>query len=86
MAEKVGRFLSGSYVNSTHIVQYSLSPDPTLWGSNLSPNHAEPDDALHNPEIKNGKFVDPTTVSISSRGIANIGCLVILCVGLLALL
>ncbi|KAJ7103721.1 glycoside hydrolase family 16 protein [Mycena epipterygia] len=64
---------------------YSLAADPTLWGSNLSPNHAEPDDALHNPEIKNGKFFDPTTVSISSRGIANIGCLVILCVGLLAL-
>ncbi|KAJ7182667.1 beta-glucan synthesis-associated protein [Mycena crocata] len=65
--------------------KYSLSPDPAMWGSNLSPNLAEPDDALHNPEIEGGKIVDRTTLSISSRGLANFGCLLILCLGVLAL-
>ncbi|KAJ7905030.1 glycoside hydrolase family 16 protein [Mycena leptocephala] len=65
--------------------KYSLAPDPTQWGSNLSPNLAEPDDALHNPELKGGKFVDPSLFSISTRGITNIGCLVVLCLCILAL-
>ncbi|KAJ7905031.1 glycoside hydrolase family 16 protein [Mycena leptocephala] len=66
--------------------KFSLSPDPTLWGSNLSPNHAEPDDILHNPEFKDGKLVDrPNSSGISARGVANIGCLAILCLGLVAL-
>ncbi|KAJ6466948.1 beta-glucan synthesis-associated [Mycena sanguinolenta] len=65
--------------------KYSLSPDPALWGSNLSPNLSEPDDALHNPEMKGGKFVDNTSFSFSSRGFYNIGCLVVLCVAILAL-
>ncbi|KAJ7254664.1 beta-glucan synthesis-associated [Mycena haematopus] len=65
--------------------KYSLSPDPALWGSNLSPDLAEPDDALHNPEMKGGKFVDHSTFSISSRAIYNVGCLVVLCLAILAL-
>ncbi|KAJ6600808.1 beta-glucan synthesis-associated [Mycena sp. CBHHK59/15] len=65
--------------------KYSLSPDPALWGSNLSPNLTEPDDALHNPEFEGGKIVDRTKTSLSSRGIMNIGCLVIICLALLAL-
>ncbi|KAF7377691.1 Beta-glucan synthesis-associated protein [Mycena sanguinolenta] len=65
--------------------KYSLSPDPALWGSNLSPNLSEPDDALHNPEMKSGKFVDNTSFSFSSRAFYNIGCLVVLCLALLAL-
>ncbi|KAJ7740934.1 glycoside hydrolase family 16 protein [Mycena maculata] len=65
--------------------KYSLSPDPALWGSNLSPNLPEPDDALHEPEMKGGKFVDHNTMSITSRGIANLGCLAFLCLAILAL-
>ncbi|KAF7369038.1 Glycoside hydrolase family 16 protein [Mycena venus] len=65
--------------------KFSLSPDPTVWGSDLS--RPEPDDNLHNPEIKNGKFVDGASSSgfITGRGVANIGCLAILAVGLVAL-
>ncbi|KAJ7267489.1 glycoside hydrolase family 16 protein [Mycena rebaudengoi] len=59
--------------------KYSLSPDPTLWGSNLSPNLPEPDDDLHDPRI-----VDRSTF-FSWRGLANLGCLVILVLGIIAL-
>ncbi|KAF7369039.1 Beta-glucan synthesis-associated protein [Mycena venus] len=65
--------------------KYSLGADPKEWGSNLSPNLAEPDDALHNPEMKGGKFVDHNAFSISARGIYNVGCLVVLCLAILAL-
>ncbi|KAJ6450985.1 beta-glucan synthesis-associated [Mycena vulgaris] len=65
--------------------KYSLSADPQLWGSNLSPNHVEPDDALHNPDVLDGKIVDRTSLSLSSRGIANAGCLIIICGALLTL-
>ncbi|KAJ6550125.1 beta-glucan synthesis-associated [Mycena capillaripes] len=67
--------------------QFQLSPDPTLWGSNTSPNHAEPDDALHNPEYnKGGKVIDRQTSGIlTRRGIANIGCLVVISLALVGL-
>ncbi|KAJ7103722.1 beta-glucan synthesis-associated protein-domain-containing protein [Mycena epipterygia] len=66
--------------------KFSLSPDPALWGSNLSPNLVEADDILHNPEFKGGKLVDrPSSGIITRRGIANLGCLGILTLGLVAL-
>ncbi|KAJ7182666.1 glycoside hydrolase family 16 protein [Mycena crocata] len=66
--------------------KYSLSPDPALWGSNLSPDHPEPDDRLHNPEFEGGKIVDHMDFSLlTSRGLANLGCLAVLCLGLLTL-
>ncbi|KAJ6567708.1 beta-glucan synthesis-associated [Mycena vulgaris] len=65
--------------------KFSLSPDPTMWGSNLSPDLREPDDALHNPEFKGGKLVDRNSSVLTSRGLSNIGCLVLLCLGLLTL-
>ncbi|KAJ7768363.1 glycoside hydrolase family 16 protein [Mycena metata] len=66
--------------------KFSLSPDPTNWGSNLSPNHPEPDDYLHNPTMVGGKVVDRSSSSkFTRRGIANIGCLVILSLGLVGL-
>jgi hypothetical protein len=52
--------------------------DPTLWGSSLSPNHAEPDDNLYNPEFKDGKLVDSLSSSSGTSGRAIVGCLVIL--------
>jgi len=68
------------------IAQFSLSPDPRHWGSELDPAISEPDDFLHNPEVKNGKVVDMSTGSIFSlRGLANIGCLALLGLVLLAL-
>ncbi|KAG7451540.1 glycoside hydrolase family 16 protein [Guyanagaster necrorhizus] len=65
--------------------KFSLGADPSTWGSNLSPNFAEPDDALHLPTVRNGKMVEDADLSFSSRGIANVGCLTILCSGILAL-
>ncbi|KAK0188685.1 glycoside hydrolase family 16 protein [Armillaria mellea] len=66
--------------------KFSLAADPATWGSNLSVNYQEPDDALHNPTVRGGKVVDDDAISFSKRGIANVGCLMILCLGLLALL
>ncbi|KAJ7040799.1 glycoside hydrolase family 16 protein [Mycena alexandri] len=60
--------------------KYSLSADPANWGSNLSPNLAEPDDFLHDPRRK-----DETSFAFSKRGLANVGCLVFLCLAILAL-
>ncbi|KAJ6598824.1 glycoside hydrolase family 16 protein [Mycena vulgaris] len=81
------RLPDSSYTSSkgTLSEKYSLSADPQLWGSNLSPNHVEPDDALHNPDVLDGKIVDRTSLSLSSRGIANAGCLIIICGALLTL-
>ncbi|KAF9016764.1 glycoside hydrolase family 16 protein [Hymenopellis radicata] len=63
--------------------KYSLAADPTTWGSNLNPYYAEADDALHNPTVRSGRIVDDDThFSWSSRGMANLGCLLILCCGL----
>ncbi|KAF8901945.1 glycoside hydrolase family 16 protein [Mucidula mucida] len=64
---------------------FSLGADPRTWGSNVSPNVAEPDDELHCPTVRNGKLVEDSDISFSSRGIANLGCLFILCIGILML-
>ncbi|KAJ7363796.1 glycoside hydrolase family 16 protein [Mycena albidolilacea] len=60
--------------------KYSLAPDPALWGSNIYPNMTEPDDDLHNPDSK-----DHSSFSLSTRGIYNIGCLVVLCLAIMTL-
>ncbi|KAJ7678229.1 beta-glucan synthesis-associated protein [Mycena polygramma] len=66
--------------------KFSLAPDPTLWGSNLSPDLVEPDDALHNPTVKGGKYVDDhSAFALSGRGFYNLGCLFILAGGIVAL-
>ncbi|KAJ7485722.1 beta-glucan synthesis-associated [Mycena latifolia] len=63
--------------------KFSLSPDPALWGSNLSSSVAEPDDRLHAPESK--ADLDTSGSVISGRGLANVGCLVVLALALVAL-
>lgn len=68
--------------------QFSLSPDPRLWGSDLSPDLVEPDDDLHNPELVLEK-TDATKkkkVAVTTRAITNVGCLVILLSALIVLL
>ncbi|KAK0484903.1 glycoside hydrolase family 16 protein [Armillaria novae-zelandiae] len=65
--------------------KFSLGADPSTWGSNLSPNVEEPDDALHLPTVRGGKMVEDADLSFSRRGIANVGCLTILCTGILML-
>ena len=50
----------------------------------MFPDVREPDDDMHDPDVKIRRAEDRS--SLSARGLANIGCLVFLCVGVLALL
>lgn len=66
--------------------QFSLSPDPASWGSDLSPEHHEPDDYLHNPDPKRDRKNDRGGSIFTCRGLSNLGCLTLLTVFLLTLL
>lgn len=66
--------------------QFSLSPDPSAWGGDLSLSHAEPDDYLHNPDPKRDRASDDGGHIFTARGLANLGCLVFLAVGIITLL
>jgi hypothetical protein len=66
--------------------QFSLSPDPSAWGGDLSLNHAEPDDYLHNPDPKRDRASDGGGHIFTARGLANLGCIVFLAVGIITLL
>lgn len=65
--------------------KYSLSPDPAAWGSNLSPDFPEPDDYLHNPDPRRDRKHDTGGHFFTFRGLTNLGCMIVLCVGLLTL-
>lgn len=66
--------------------QYSLAADPSSWGADLSVDHQEGDDYLHNPDPRRDYKSDKGGHIFTSRGLANLGCLLILCVGMLTLL
>ncbi|KAL4070806.1 glycoside hydrolase family 16 protein [Scleroderma citrinum] len=66
-------------------IQFSLSPDPRMWGADISPNHPEPDDYLHNPDPRRDRKHDRGGSVITCRGLSNLGCLLVLTTGLLAL-
>jgi len=65
--------------------KFSLSPDPASWGSDLSPEHHEPDDYLHNPDPKRDRKNDRGGSIFTCRGLTNLGCLTLLIVLLLTL-
>ncbi|KAN0121672.1 beta-glucan synthesis-associated protein [Russula decolorans] len=65
--------------------KFSLSPDPASWGSDLSPNHPEADDFLHNPDPKRDRNNDKGGSIFTSRGLSNLGCLSLLILTLLGL-
>ncbi|KIM41990.1 glycoside hydrolase family 16 protein [Hebeloma cylindrosporum] len=67
-------------------VQFSLPPSPQSWGLPLDINTKEQDDYLHNPDPLRDRKVDKGGNIFTSRGIANLGCLFILCAGCLMLL
>lgn len=76
-----------SFNNHTISDKYSLSADPATWGSNLYPNVPEPDDALHSPDARKGKYREHSSGSmLTRRGMANLGCLALLLAALLTLL
>ena len=66
--------------------QYSLSPSPAQWGMPLHMNNPEPDDFLHNPDPRRDMKNDPGGTIFTLRGLANLGCLVVLALGCLMLL
>ncbi|KII90597.1 glycoside hydrolase family 16 protein [Plicaturopsis crispa FD-325 SS-3] len=65
--------------------KFSLSPDPRTWGSDLSPDHPEPDDFLHNPDPRRDRKNDAGGNVFTYRGLTNLGCLLVLGAGLLTL-
>ncbi|THU81776.1 glycoside hydrolase family 16 protein [Dendrothele bispora CBS 962.96] len=65
--------------------KFSLTPDPNTWGSALYPNTPEPDDYLHDPDPKRDRHSDCGGSFITSRSFSNLGCLLILALGVLTL-
>ncbi|KAI0053742.1 glycoside hydrolase family 16 protein [Auriscalpium vulgare] len=65
--------------------KFSLSPDPQKWGLNVSPEFLEADDDMHNPDERKGKDLYHHGDVFTVRGITNVGCLLVLCVGIVAL-
>lgn len=62
--------------------KYSLPASPQQWGTPLSVDIPEADDDLHNPEKRSRS---DEWRALSLRGASNLGCLVILMLGLLML-
>lgn len=63
-----------------------MAADPANWGTEIAGNHPEPDDHIHNPDPRRDRKNDKGGTIFTTRGIANLGCLLILAVGLVALL
>ncbi|KAJ7045525.1 beta-glucan synthesis-associated [Mycena alexandri] len=63
--------------------RYSLGPDPAKWGCSLDLQEEDPDDELHRPEVITG--IERGGHALSVRGATNLGCLLILVAGILAL-
>ncbi|KAF8648209.1 hypothetical protein AX16_006348 [Volvariella volvacea WC 439] len=66
--------------------KYSLSPSPATWGTPLSMDVTEADDALHNPDPRRDSVSDKRGSVFTSRGLANLGCMAVLTVGIITLL
>lgn len=49
-------------------------------------SHPEPDDFLHNPDPRQGRKLDKGGTIFTFRGLANVGCLLIIGLGFLMLL
>ncbi len=65
--------------------KFSLSADPGSWGADVNPQHAEPDDYLHNPDPKRDRRGDHGGTIFTARGLMNVGCLLILGMALITL-
>ncbi|KAI5831982.1 glycoside hydrolase family 16 protein [Schizophyllum commune Tattone D] len=64
---------------------FTLSPDPSQWGSRVAMHETEPDDDLHNPDPGRDRHTDLRWGMITKRGLANIGCLAILLAAIMTL-
>ena len=65
--------------------KYAISPDPSFWKEYGTYDVEDPDDSLHEPE-REGRGRSRRGHLFTTRGLANIGCLFILVVGILGLL
>ncbi|THU76916.1 glycoside hydrolase family 16 protein [Dendrothele bispora CBS 962.96] len=66
--------------------KFSLNADPRLWGHDLSPNLIEADDDLHRPDPESeARKIEFGGHAVSKRGLTNVGCLALLCLGILTL-
>jgi len=61
--------------------KFSLHPDPSRWGYDVSPGSVDADDWLHKPE----KNINDTGSIWNTRGIPTIGCLLLLILCLVGL-
>lgn len=52
----------------------------------MNAENREPDDILHNPDPRNDGKINSRGSVITLRGIANLGCLLVLALGIFALL
>ncbi|THH34124.1 hypothetical protein EUX98_g167 [Antrodiella citrinella] len=66
--------------------KFSLSPDPSSWGAHLLTDEPEHDDFLHNPDPRRDRAYDNGGNVFTRRGLTNLGCVMVLVVGILALL
>ncbi|EIN10535.1 beta-glucan synthesis-associated protein [Punctularia strigosozonata HHB-11173 SS5] len=63
------------------VSSFSLAPDPRLWGSQITPDVAEDDDQLHQPDEKEAyRKIYRDSEFMTSRGLSNLGCLILLIV------
>ncbi|OBZ79711.1 Beta-glucan synthesis-associated protein SKN1 [Grifola frondosa] len=61
---------------------YVLPLDPAAMGSNLSLSDPENDDILHNPDFQRDRKYDRGGTILTARGLMNLGCLMVLVVGI----
>ncbi|TFK27263.1 concanavalin A-like lectin/glucanase [Coprinopsis marcescibilis] len=65
--------------------KFSLPAAPQSWGFPLTMDYVEADDDLHNPDLRRDKENDLGSGRFSTRGLANVGCLFILGLGIMML-
>ncbi|KAJ7573871.1 beta-glucan synthesis-associated [Mycena floridula] len=64
--------------------KFSLGVNPAVWGSQVYTNTPEPDDVLHNVDPKRDRLNANGSI-LTARGIANLGCLVVICLAIVGL-
>ena len=67
-------------------MQYTLAPDPSTWGADVSKEFKEEDDDIHEPGPMRKGMIDRDGHILSWRGITNLGALFFVIVGIVALL
>ncbi|CAL1695543.1 unnamed protein product [Somion occarium] len=65
--------------------KFAMSPDPSAWGGALSMDVREADDHLHTPDPRRDRKIDQGGTIFTCRGIANLGCLLFLGLGMATL-